>query len=264
MRDVFEDIFANQPLDPTEAAQRSMRTAKRRRFYEHASVGEAAGGHAVLIDGKPVRTPAKRPLVVPARGLAESLAAEWAAQREVIDPRAMPLTRLINSIIDGVVDGPEPVAEEIAKYLGSDLLFYRADQPERLVTRQSQVWDPVIAWARDALGARFVLAEGVVFVRQDEQAVAAARGAIPSDPWRLGALSSITTLTGSALIALALLHGRLSVEEAWTAAHVDEDWNMELWGRDELALARRAFRFEEMQAAAAVLRLLGESEPRRT
>jgi chaperone required for assembly of F1-ATPase len=256
MRDVFEDIFANQPLDPTEAAQRSMRAPKRRRFYERAGAHKTGDGYAVELDGKPVRTPGRRPVVAPTQLLAESIAAEWEAQREFVDPRAMPLTRLVNSIIDGVADAPEPVADEIAKYLGSDLLLYRADQPERLVARQAQHWDPLIAWARDALGARFVLAEGVVFVRQDEQALAAARAAIPPDPWQLGALSSITTLTGSALIALALLHGRLSMEEAWTAAHVDEDWNMEQWGRDELALQRRAFRLEEMQAAATVLDLV--------
>lgn len=257
MRDVFEDLFANQPLDPMEAARRSTRPAQRRRFYERTGVGESPQGFAVLLDGRPVRSPARRPLAVPSRPLAEAVAAEWDAQRERIDPRAMPLTRLCNSIIDGVADAPGPVADEIAKYLGSDLLFYRADQPERLVARQAQVWDPLVAWAREALGARFVLAEGVVFVAQPPPALAAARAAIPADPWRLGALLSITTLTGSGLIALAVLHRRLSEQEAWTAAHVDEDWNMELWGRDVLALQRRAFRFTEMQAAATVLRLAG-------
>lgn len=256
MRDVFDEIFANQPLDPTESAQRNMRPVQRRRFYERADVRNTPEGHAVELDGKPVRTPSRRPLILPTRALAEAVAAEWERQVDVIDPRAMPLTRLVNSIVDGIVDAPQPVADEIAKYLGSDLLFYRADQPERLVAREAEHWDPLIAWARDALGARFVLAEGVVFVGQDQQALAAARAAIPSEPWRLGALSSITALTGSALIALALLHGRLSVDEAWAAAHVDEDWNMELWGRDELALQRRAFRFAEMQAAATVLHSL--------
>jgi chaperone required for assembly of F1-ATPase len=171
----------------------------------------------------------------------------------------MPLTRLANSIIDGVVDAPQPVADDIAKYLASDLLFYRADQPDRLVARQAQAWDPLLVWAREVLGARFVLAEGVVFVRQADQALAAARAAIPADPWQLGALSSITTLTGSALLALALLRGRIDVDEAWAAAHVDEDWNMELWGRDELALQRRAFRFSEMQAAATMLWAMSNS-----
>ena len=174
---------------------------------------------------------------------------------EQIDPAAMPLTRLANTIIDGVVTAPAPLAEEIVKYLGSDLVCYRADTPDGLVQAQARHWDPVLRWAREALGARFVLAEGVVFVAQPEQAIAAARAVIPAEPWRLGAVNVITTLTGSALIALALSEGQLAVDAAWDAAHVDEDWNMSLWGRDELALDRRAKRFAEMQAAATVLAL---------
>src|SRR5215218_2562084 len=131
MRDVFEDIFANQPLDPTETAQRSMRVPQRRRFYQRADVADGPDGFAVQLDGKPVRTPGRRPLILPSRQLADSVAAEWEAQRDVVDPRTMPLTRLVNAIIDGVADAPQPVADEIGKYVASDLLFYRADQPER-------------------------------------------------------------------------------------------------------------------------------------
>jgi chaperone required for assembly of F1-ATPase len=116
-----------------------------------------------------------------------------------------------------------------------------------------QAWDPILVWAAQTLGARFAVGEGVVHVAQPAEALAAARAKIPGDPWRLGAVHAATTLTGSALIALALAHARLTVEEAWQAAHVDEDWNMEQWGRDELALERRAFRFAEMKAAALVL-----------
>jgi chaperone required for assembly of F1-ATPase len=168
----------------------------------------------------------------------------------------MPLTRLANSIIDGVVAAPTPVAADIGKYLGSDLLFYRAEGPQRLVERQERLWDPVLAWAREALGARFMLAQRVMHAAQPEGAIAAARAAIPNDPWRLGALHAITTLTGSALLALALARGHLTTDQAWDAAHVDEDWNMEQWGRDDIALARRAARRAEMDAAATVLALL--------
>src|SRR6185503_1571122 len=171
-------------------------------------------------------------LAAPVRGLAAAIAAEWQAQQDSVDPAAMPLTRLANTIIDGVAPAPGPVAAEIAKYLGSDLLFYRAEGPEGLLALQAQHWDPVIGWAAETLGARFVLAQGVVFAAQPDGALAAARAAIPSDAWRVGALSSITTLTGSALLALALNAKRLTVDEAWTAAHVDEDWNMSTWGRD--------------------------------
>jgi len=256
MRDIFEEIFENQPLDPEESARRSMRPNLRARFYQAATVGEGLEGFAVLLDGRPVRTPARRHLAAPARVLAEALAVEWDAQKDRVDPAVMPLTRLANSIIDGVAAAPQPVAADVEKYLGSDLLFYRAEGPQRLVERQARLWDPVLACAREALGARFVLAQGVVHAAQPEGAVAAARAAIPDDPWRLGAVHVITTLTGSALLALALLRGHLTADEAWTAAHVDEDWNMEQWGRDEIALVRRAARRAELDAATTVLALL--------
>jgi chaperone required for assembly of F1-ATPase len=254
MREILQDFFSNQPLDPTEAARRNMRPKLRKRFYARARVDEGAP-FAILLDDRPVKTPSGRPLALPSRPLAEAVAAEWQAQEELIDPAAMPLTRLANTIIDGVVITPAPVAEEVGKYLGSDLVFYRADSPDDLVALQARHWDPLLDWARDSLQARFVLGEGVMFVAQPDHALAAARAAVPSDPWRLGAVNVVTTLTGSALIALALERGQLSVEDAWAAAHVDEDWNMSLWGRDEIALERRAKRFAEMEAAATVLRL---------
>jgi chaperone required for assembly of F1-ATPase len=253
MRDLFEDIFIPAP-GPVAAARRGLRAALRRRFYGKAEVG-GTGPFTIRIDGKPVRTPARRDLAAPSRAIAEAIAAEWEAQREFIDPAAMPLTRLANSIIDGVADAPGPVAAEIGNYLASDLLFYRAGEPSGLVARQAALWDPVLDWARDELGAHFKATKGVIHVAQPEAALAAARARIPHEPWRLGAMHVVTTLTGSALLALALLHNRLSAEAVWQAAHVDEDWNMDLWGRDEIALERRAFRFAEMQAAATVLSL---------
>jgi chaperone required for assembly of F1-ATPase len=244
----------HRPDSAAEAVRRAMRPAPRRRFF--AATASVAGGHAVQLDGKPVRTPAGRVLAAPTAALALALAAEWDAQRDVIDPARMPLTRLANAIIDGVSDRPDAVAAEIENYLGSDLVCYRASSPPGLVTRQAQHWDPILAWARDVLGAPLRAEVGVVHIAQDEDALARARATIPRDPWRLGALSAATTLSGSALVALALARGRLSAEKAWEAAHVDEDWNMAQWGRDALALERRAFRFAEFEAAATVLRLL--------
>jgi chaperone required for assembly of F1-ATPase len=259
MKELFETFDGEPPLDPNEAARRGLRPTARRRFYEAATVREGEGGFGVVLDTKPVRTPARRLLAAPKRRIAEAIAAEWSAQGNVIDPAAMLLTRLANAIIDGVAGAPQPVAEEIAKYIASDLVFYRAAAPEGLVARQAQAWDPVLAWAREILGARFICAEGVVHVAQPEPALAAARAAIPHEPWALGALNSITGLTGSALIALALAAGRLSVEEAWAAAHVDEDWNMQQWGEDTQTLQRRGARFAEMQAAALMLDAMGEA-----
>jgi chaperone required for assembly of F1-ATPase len=252
MRDILQDLFSNEPLGPVEAARRNMRPNQRKRFYRDAGVGPGTP-YPILLDGRSVKTPAGNTLAAPVEPLAQAIAAEWDGQGERIDPATMPLTRLANTIIDGVAAKPEPVAEEVVRYLGSDLLCYRADTPEGLVAAQARHWDPILDWARDGLGARFVRGEGVVFVAQPDDAVAAARRAIPSDPWRLGAVNVITTLTGSALIALAVAAKRLPVEAAWDAANVDEDWNMSLWGRDELALERRAVRFADMQAAGTVL-----------
>jgi chaperone required for assembly of F1-ATPase len=256
MRDIFQDIFKSDPLDPMEAARRHARPSLRKRFYRTAEVGESGGVFEVVLDGKPVRTPARRPLAAPSRELAQRIADEWQAQDETIDPASMPLTRLANSIIDGVADAQGPVREEIAKYLGSDLLFYRADGPEGLTERQAALWDPVVNWATSALGARFIMVEGVVFAAQPDEAVAAAARAIPADIWRLGAVHAVTTLTGSALLALALAHDAIGCDEAWLAAHADEDWQMQQWGRDTLAMERRAHRQAEMQAATAILELV--------
>jgi chaperone required for assembly of F1-ATPase len=251
MRDLFETTRLDDPLT---AARRGARSTLRQRFYTATGTNPVEGGHAVTLDDKPLRTPAGRVLVAPVLALAQAIAAEWEAQRAAIDPATMPLTRLANAIIDSVAETPGPVSAEIEKYLASDLLFYRAGGPEQLRERQDALWDPILGWAHEALGARFALAEGVVHVAQPDAALKAAAAAIPADPWRLAALHVITTLTGSALIALALLRGAITADVAWQAAHVDEDWNMAQWGKDEMAMQRRAFRHAEFAAAAAVLR----------
>lgn len=255
MRDVFEDIFTNVAVDPTESARRALRPQLKKRFYTSATAGE---GGAILLDGRPIRTPARNLLQAPTPALAQAIAAEWESQASVIDPAKMPLTRLANSIIDGVAHATAEVAADVGKYLGSDMLCYRAAAPDRLVARQAEIWDPILDFARDKLGARFILTEGVGFVNQPDHALAAARAAIPTDPWRLGAVHTVTTLTGSALIALALMRGALTLDEAWRAANLDEDWNFELWGGDDVALRRREGRLAELRAAAFVLEQLRE------
>ncbi len=241
-----------------ELDEGSARAGQRKRFYACASVTATPEGFAVLLDDKPVRTPSRNLLAAPVRGIAEAIAAEWQAQRDVIDPMTMPLTRLANSIVDGVTVRVDAVVEDIARYLETDLLFYRAGHPDALVAREAAHWDPVLLWTAEALGARFILAEGIGHVRQPDQAVAAARNALPSDPWVVGALHVVTTLTGSALLAIALMRGRLDADEVWAAAHVDEDWNSEQWGVDEEAAVRRVSRLADFRAAAAVLRAPAE------
>src|SRR5580704_2758203 len=249
MRELFE---ASQADNPVEAVRRAVRPVRRRRFYKTVTIAAGENGHgesnyAVHLDGKPASTPAGRALAAPVPELAGAVAQEWAAQGEHIEPAKMPRTRLANTIIDGVAAARGQIAAEIRKYLASDLVFYRAEAPAPLRARQAQHWDPIVAWARQALGADFQIATGVVHVAQPAAALDAAGAAIPDDPgpdddWRLGALHVATTLTGSALIALAVMRGVITAGAAWAAAHVDEDWNMEQWGRDEMALQRRAFR----------------------
>jgi chaperone required for assembly of F1-ATPase len=256
MRELFDEVAGKSPLDPEEAVRRTTRGPRRTRFYAHAGVVDSSGGFAITLDDKPIRTPSGRPLVAPTRTIADGIAAEWNAQKEIIDPLTMPLTRFANSVVDAVVDRVEAVADDIAKYLGSDLLFYRAGHPEALVAREAAAWDPVLFWAADALGAHFILAEGIVHVRQPDSAIAAARGALPADPWSVAALHVVTTLTGSALLALALLHGVLDQDQVWAAAHVDEDWNIAQWGVDQEVAARRAARLIDFGAAVSILKSL--------
>ncbi len=239
---------------PMQAAQRLARQERPKRFYKEATAEPHEGGFALKLDGRLARTPAKQPLAVADRRIAEAIAAEWSAQAAEIDPSAMPLTRIANAAIDRVAAEMEPVRAEIVKYAGTDLLCYRAEGPSGLVEAQNAAWEPLLSWAREALGARFVLAEGIVAIPQPAETLAAVQGALAAlDPLRLAAVHVITTLTGSAVIALAVLKGRISAEAAWAAAHVDEDWQMNQWGRDEIALARRAARWREMQAAALIL-----------
>lgn len=244
----------SEDTNPMKAAQRLARPELPRRFYKAATAGAHADGFAVLLDGKPVRTPGKKSLAVAGRRIAEALAAEWEAQRERIDPATMPLTRLVNSAVDRVAGEMKAVRAEIVKYAGNDLICYRAEGPQSLLDAQAAAWDPLVDWARAALGVRMVLADGIVHAAQDEALSSAVYRALqPLDPLALAAVSSATTLTGSAIVALALLSGRLTVEEAWEAAHVDENWQMSQWGQDEAAISQRQSRKRELDAAALVL-----------
>jgi chaperone required for assembly of F1-ATPase len=256
MRELFDEVAGQSPFDPQEAVRRTTRAPLRKRLYATAGVKEAEGGFAATLDGKPIRTPSGRIVAAPSRTIADAVAAEWEAQKETIDPVTMPMTRFANSVVDAVVDRVAIVRDDIAKYLGSDLLFYRAGHPESLVAREAQHWDPVLFWAADALGAHFILAQGVMPVAQPEQALAAARNALPHDPWAVAALHVMTTLTGSALLALALHHGARDAEQVWAAAHVDEEFNAEQWGEDAEVTARRAARKLDFDAAVAILAAL--------
>jgi chaperone required for assembly of F1-ATPase len=227
-----------------------------KRFYKKAAFSPVEGGYAITLDGRTVKTPLKSPLSVRSRALAEALAAEWEAQETHIDPAAMPLTRLTNTAIDRVLPDPERIVEEIVAYAQSDLLCYRADGPEPLVERQDSHWNPILDWAADTLGARLVTAVGIIHRPQPEEAIVAVRRHLQSmDADGLTAVHNMTTLSGSAVVAIAVAGGHISSEQGWTAAHVDEDWQAEQWGHDEAARRRQEMRRAEFLSAFEFLQL---------
>ena len=229
-----------------------------KRIYRTATVAPAGSGYGVRLDDKPLRTPAKAVLALPTSGLAHAIAAEWQAQGERIDPASMPLTRVANSAFDGVLGREAEVRADIARYADSDLLCHRAETPPELVRRQAESWDPILDWSRAELGVAFSIARGIMPVTQPEAGrIAIARALAPYDGFALAALHVMTTLMGSALLALAHARGAITVEAAWAAAHVDEDWQISQWGEDAEAAARRGRRWREMRAASQLLELLG-------
>jgi chaperone required for assembly of F1-ATPase len=240
------------------AAQANMRPQPVRRFYQAVEVTEQDGLFVLSLDGRGARTPGGNPLAAHSRALMREVAAEWERQRETIEPAEMPLTRLLNSAIDGVALTMTETRADIVRYAGSDLLCYRAEEPDTLVERQAHTFDPVLRWAAESLGARFNVTTGIVHVAQPPRALAAIAAALDSydDPAALAALSVMTTLSGSALLALAVARGFLSAEAAWRAAHVDEDFQAERWGADAEAMARQEARRREFEAAAVVLQRL--------
>lgn len=261
MRDLLGDLDSGNHLsdpDPVRRAQIQMRQPLPKRFYKLAEVAEVPEGFAVRLDGKPVRTPGKAVLALTTVAAAELVAGEFSAQGETIDPVSMPILRLANTAIDGVANEMQAVLEDVMRFSSSDLLCYRADAPERLVARQAELWDPVLDWAQATLGARFFLAEGVMHVEQPRESVAAVGLWLRQreEPFRLSAIHLMTTLTGSALLALAIEARMLEPDAAWAAAHVDEDWNIAQWGEDAEAAERRKARRRDFDAAVALLRAL--------
>jgi chaperone required for assembly of F1-ATPase len=223
-----------------------------KRFYRSAAVEEQeAGTFAVTLDGRPVKTPAGRPLTLPARALAEAIAGEWNAQGDTIEPSGLPLTKLANTAIDGVADRKAEVADEILKYAATDLVCYRAAYPEELAAAQAKAWDPILSWVSERFRAPFFAGSGISHIAQPEASLAALRGAVMSlSTFKLGALNVMTALTGSALIALAHAGGYLDGDAAWAAAHVDETWQARQWGEDFEAAQRMEARRAEFQNAS--------------
>jgi len=230
-----------------------------KRFYKKVSYEEREErkGWHVLLDGKPINTPVQTRFVVPSQSLAKVIAAEWDAQGEHIDSDTMPLLRLANTALCQIQGREEAVADEIAAYASSDLLCYRAEGPQGLVEAQMQKWDPVLAWFKAEWDADFTLASGIIHADQPDESLRCVRRELgKADAFALSALHTITSLTGSVLLALAHAYGPFSAPEIWGAAHVDEDWQISQWGEDTDASMRREARGKEMTAAAQFLDFL--------
>lgn len=253
MKDIVDAVANDAQADPMKVAERP--NAGPKRFYEKATVEEDDGAWKLLLDGRPVRTPGRQKVAVASKAVAEAMAEEWNAQGTHVAPLTMPVTRIVNSAVDGVAQRMDEVRDDVREFAGSDLLCYRAEGPDGLIQRQREHWDPVLESYAERLGARFVLTEGVMPVAQSDEALAVigAELADIADPSKLAATHVATTITGSALLVLAVARGSLDAEAAWRAAHVDEDWNRELWGEDEEATERRRQRRRDYEAAVLII-----------
>ena len=228
-----------------------------KRFYEEVTTARSGEGWSILLDGRPVRTPARNPLDLPAEALAKAVAAEWREQGERVDPRSMPLTGLANAAIDRVAPDPEAFARSLALYGESDLLCYRAEGPRPLVERQALAWDPLLAWARRRFDCELEVTEGIVHRAQPQSTLDRLRRAVAArHPFALAAMSPLVTISGSLVVALAVAEGEIGLDQAWEAATIDEAWQAENWGEDELAAAALGARRAEFEAAFRFLKLL--------
>ena len=228
-----------------------------KRLYKEAVAVAVAGGYGIALDGKPLLTPAKRPLVLPALPLAEAIAAEWQAQGDTVDPLAMPQMRLASIAIDLVMPRREEVLAELGKYAGTDLVCYRAEHPPELVARQHSVWQPLVDWATLRFDAPLAVTAGIVPVAQPPATLDAFAAALAAyDPLLLTALHAATAACGSLVIALALIEGRLDAEAAFAAAQLDESFQIEQWGEDAEQTARRANLRKDIAAIAQLVDLL--------
>ena len=260
----FDAIFTETGLDPNEALQRTMRPDLPKRFWKEVSVEQRDGVYHILLDGRSAKSPGRNALSSLHRPVAERMAGEWNAVGERLDPAHLPLTKLVNVALDHGTEHREALLDEVRAYASSDLLCYRADRPQGLVDRQTTVWDPYLDRLKTHHAIVMTRAAGIMPVAQDEAALDAIR-ALADRRERcaesLSALVLATTLTGSAVLALALTEPGVDEGRAktvWQAAHVDEDWNRAQWGKDEEAAALREARWRDFEAAAFVLSVTRE------
>jgi chaperone required for assembly of F1-ATPase len=228
-----------------------------KRFWTEVAVVEQEGGWGIALDGRPVRTPARAPLVMPGKSLADAIAQEWREAGEEVDPRAMPLTGLANAAIDRVAPDRRAFAAGLARYAEADLACYRAQGPGALVERQSARWDELLGWARRRFDVDFVTTDGLIHVAQPSATVERLAQAVAAlDAFHLAGLSPLVTLGGSLVAALAVLVGAIAPEAAWDSVTIDEHWQRDQWGADAEAEAALEDKRRDFLAAARFLSLL--------
>ena len=228
-----------------------------KRFYKIAAVARDVDGHVITLDGKTVRTPSRKALALPTARLAEAVAGEWAAQGDAIKPQTMPLTGIANTAIDRIAGSRDAMVAGLLRYAETDMLCYRADAPPDLVARQAAIWQPILDWASVSLDVTLAVTTGVVPVAQPEDALGNLRNVLRIyDDFRLAALSTAVSAMGSLILGLALAEGRLTGDEAYAAAQLDETYQNEFWGEDAEAVARREILKQEIDASATMFRLL--------
>jgi chaperone required for assembly of F1-ATPase len=225
-----------------------------KRFYKTVAVAQAGDGFAVLLDGKPVKTPARHALTLPTQTLAAAIAAEWRGQGTEIIVTTMPLLRLANTVIDGIAANREQVIGAILRFGENDLLCYRAHQPPELLARQRAGWDPWLDWARQKHGAAMTVAEGLTHVDQMPEALAALRRPLEElDAFTLGGLHVIASITGSTVLALAVAAGEISGAQAFELSRIDEIYQAEKWGQDAEAAKRATALAHELDKAVELI-----------
>lgn len=204
-----------------------------KRFYKLVSVAHSAAGHAILLDGKPVKTPGKLPLLAPNAAIADALMAEWAAQGETIDPETMPITQIVTTAIDRAIPQRAHITREVLGYLDTDLLCYRADDPPEVAAAQAACWDAALLWFAGRFGVPLATTTGLAALKQPQAAHAAAAEAVDAmDDYRFAAFQMVVSITGSLVLALGFAEGAFEADTLYKAMHVEEDYKAALYNED--------------------------------
>ncbi len=256
MRDILEDAHKHKN-DGYGRAQAAEKKVLPKRFYKKVELVKVKNGFAIALDAKHIKTPSKKPVIIPNENLAQILLNEWQAQGEFIDAISMPFTRVINSALEGEEGIENALILEIVNYGANDLLLYRAQDPQELVLNQEKYWDSLLLKFSKKFGIKFISTIGIIHVEQPKASLEKLKSLLDGlDRFTLTSLTLITSLTGSGLIAIALLHNLISADEAWKTAHVDEDFNDKIWGQDEEAIKRRNKRKVDFDVAIKIIEIL--------